>query len=91
MKNKKTPLNKLTEEEEKEISVIINTHMNNMIEELNTVNKKNKFTGFEKVGEAVLFGVAIAIQEGYKVEIKLDISLEDEQQIFFDGNPINLN
>ena len=91
MKSKKNLPNKLTEEEDKIVHAIIISHMQNMVEELNTVNKKNKFTGFEKVASNVLYGVAVAIQEGYKVEIKLDISEDNTGKVFFDGTPINLN
>ena len=87
---KKKP-NKLTTEEDKMVHAIIISHMQNMVEELNTVNNKNKFTGFEKVASSVLYGTAIAIQDGYKVEIKLDVSEDDTGEIFFDGTAINLN
>lgn len=87
---KKKP-NKLTPEEDKKVHAIIVTHMENMVEELNTVNDKNKFSGFEKVASTVLYGTAIAIQDGYKVEIKLDVSDDDTGKVFFDGTPINLN
>lgn len=93
MKKKKVP-NKLTDEENKSIYSIIESHMNNMVEELNNVNSKNSFTGFEQIGQLVLFGAATALQDGYNVTIKLDIIPEEEdgkKMLFFDGIPINLN
>lgn len=92
-------LNKLTVKEEKKLSEIISTHMKNMVTELNTINAKNTFTGFEDIGKLVLFGAAIALQDGYKVDIKLDIFKDDDddddnnegKELYFDGEPINLN
>ena len=91
MKKKNLP-NKLTDEEHKLINIIISHHMDNMVKELNTVNTKNTFTGFENVGELVLSGISIALQDGHKISIKLDIFPDEEEtNFYFNGVPINLN